>query len=508
MDWAAALDFKQALVNCHNEMIGDWYRDPWGWPELDWTVKKRQDLLVNRLNRPGARRVAKVDVPKENFTIRPAVVLDPIDRLIYQALVGAVSRQLIGELDSCVFGWRLPLINPRPGKYSPNNHQWASYRFHLQQLASIYAAALKTDIVSFFASISVDRVQDAIQERGGSSRITERLVSMLDDWSRIPQRSGLPQRSFASSVLANMLLINVDDVLRHHAVVAPKRLFAPVVPASFARWMDDMLLFGNDAGDLRKAQLDIQSSLRELGLQLNTGKTKLLEGDEVQADVLNAEHSAVDSGLRVDPADVEPLEALIDRIIEDKESASRTSIKFATHRMRSHRQFGKVDSLLNVAHRLPHGSDALARLFRDSGRWRELEDWYLSYCDSSWGSVEWAQAQLATMFPSSERASGALTEYFANSLDRKILSLPMTAIVAQRLASWNDKTARAVISEAINRAENPLQRRVLALAALQAGHSRSLVRGWLNEFEENRVTLEMLEATHFRAPSLKPDFEG
>lgn len=38
------------------------------------------DQLGARARATGTRRVAKIDVPKENFGIRPAVVLDPIDQ--------------------------------------------------------------------------------------------------------------------------------------------------------------------------------------------------------------------------------------------------------------------------------------------------------------------------------------------------------------------------------------------------------------------------------------------
>jgi hypothetical protein len=56
-------------------MRGDWYRDPWGWPELDWVVAARPQLALDRAGSAGVRRSVKLDVPKENFATRPAMVV-------------------------------------------------------------------------------------------------------------------------------------------------------------------------------------------------------------------------------------------------------------------------------------------------------------------------------------------------------------------------------------------------------------------------------------------------
>ena len=123
IDWGSVLDFDAALVTLHYELQGDWYRDPWGWPELDCLVSDGRDLAIARLNGAGTRRVAKIDVPKENFGTRPAMVMDPVDRLIYQALIDRQSVKLIGRLSPFVFGWRLRAPDPAPGQWSHNDLQ-------------------------------------------------------------------------------------------------------------------------------------------------------------------------------------------------------------------------------------------------------------------------------------------------------------------------------------------------------------------------------------------------
>jgi hypothetical protein len=508
LEWDKVVDIDQALVNCHIELIGDWYRDPWGWPELDWVAKKRKDLVVARLKGAGARAVCAIDVPKENYMIRPAVVIDPVDRLAYQALTDRVSKSIIGDMNRHAYGWRLHVKDPKPGAYSTNDAQWKLYRNHLSALVAGYDFALKTDVVSCFASLRLDVVADELYSRAGSSQPVERLLSMLESWGHSPNRSGIPQRSLASAVIGNMIMSRIDDILDYHA----QTMFPAEAGRSFARWMDDMWLFGSDAGDLRRAQIEVQDGLQALGLHMNTGKTKLLEGSEIASHALDVAHSAVDDGflnlLAGKPADTGPLDELIEKMIAEKEEASRTSIKFATKRMRQHNHFAKVDDFVGVAPRMPHAADALARLFRDADRAVGLADWYLEYRSTPWAKVEWASAQFATMFSSSIRPSKDVIDHFAGVLASGGSSLPMTALAAQRLASWDPSTARVVISEAVKKTDNPLQRRVLALAALQADHNRVIVKKWLSDFEENSVTLEMLKDASFRKVKLKADFEG
>src|SRR5689334_9929186 len=98
IDWSEALNFGQATKNVRGDTIGDWYRDPWGWPEIEWVSKEAPSLLIARLNDRGAKRALALDVPKENFVLRPAMLLDPLDRIAYQALVDSLSVQLAGDL--------------------------------------------------------------------------------------------------------------------------------------------------------------------------------------------------------------------------------------------------------------------------------------------------------------------------------------------------------------------------------------------------------------------------
>ena len=184
---------------------------------------------------------------------------------------------------------------------------------HLQRLAGYDSVALTTDVVSFFASIPLDPLSERIGVLG-HNRPAERLTDMLAGWYRMMGR-GLPQRSAASSALAHMYLRPLDDVIGRYGAIPTGG--AERIPEGRAlRWMDDIWLFGRRHSPLREAQVALQSAMRDLGLEMNFGKPRVLDGDALTEAVFELEHSAVDAGLNDDEdQDVAPLDDLIDGVL-------------------------------------------------------------------------------------------------------------------------------------------------------------------------------------------------
>lgn len=507
VDWSKALDLDRAVANLRIEMIGDWHQDPWGWPELGFLSKKDPKQVWDNCQAKGTLEPALVDVPKENWGTRPAVVLDITDRLTYQALVDRLSVDLIGKMSPNAFGWRLPALTPQAGVYSHNNKQWDGYRGHLSLLAGWHSVALKSDLVSCFASMPADQVQEAIQDRCSTSALSTRLCGMVAGFALTPERSGLPQRSTASSVLANMFLAPLDDVLLHHSTAMPVMFTSKVRYHSFARWMDDIWLFGHDAAAARRAQMDLQSAAQSIGMNLNSAKTDVLEGPEVAEQALEVEHSAVDDAIGKRD-DFQPLEELIDRLLSHPEKANRTSVKFAAKRMRENHVHYRVQDLVQAANRMPHAADAWSRLFKEAFTHSSMQDWYLDYASSDWATHEWSVAHYGRMFPSTKPVRKPLREYFAAAIRDANTTLPLLSVACQRLASWDPAEARAACRDAYRKAGSPHARRVLALTALGVGETRTKVRTWLQADKENAPTLAMLETYGFVAPKIQADFAG
>ncbi|PZS34625.1 MAG: hypothetical protein DLM59_04410 [Pseudonocardiales bacterium] len=500
----STLDLGRAASNVTSEFKGDWYKDPWGWPELRWLAADGHEAVFEDCRSSGARRVALLDVPKENWGTRPAVVLDIVDRLMYQSLIDSISLPLIGGLPADVYGWRLAPVAPTRARYQSNKIQWDSYRGRLRELASVNSVALKSDIVSFFASVTTDVLSECIQDRVSPGVIADRLISFLEGSQR-PTRSGLPQRSLASAILANVVLGPLDDVLLGYRLDAFKGTFFESLGPGFTRWMDDIWLFLDDPAKARQAQRDLQHAAHTIGLHLNSAKTDLLEGDRVAEEALLIEHSAIDEAIE-DDGDFGKLEEMIDRILDDPDHIGRTTVKFVVSRLLKHKTNYKTDELLAVAHRMPHVADSLARLFKARMTSGLLQDWFLEYCDSDWSSFPWAIAQYSRMFASGTIPRRATREFFMERLSDANTELPLLAVAVQRLARWDAPQCRSLASDALRRADNPQPRRVLALGALCARATRRSVRLWLGAEPENRTTLKFLESCDFHAPPVRPTY--
>jgi len=503
LQWSEVVDVSQAAKNCSSDILGDWHRDPWGWPELAWVAKEHHQFAHDRLASDGVKAPALLDVPKENFVLRPAVVLDPLDRLCYQAIVDRESMRLLKSLEPWCFGWRLARVDPEAGKYAAQSKEWAEYRGRLVKLASDYPAARQTDIVSYFASIDITVLIEKLRIVLGRSAITERLVGMLVAWDSTAHRHGLPQRVLPSSVLANLYLEPLDDVLRKFASDDAR---SGELGPSALRWVDDIWLFGSDIGRLRRAQVELQQAAELLGLNLSAGKTTIVESDQLVRQARQTEHSAVDEALNRDEPDDEPLDELIDRIIAQPETTNRTTIKFATTRMRDKKRFERARDLMGVAHRMPQAADALSRLVRDAGTWQEQADWFIWYSKSDWPPCHWAVAQFGTMFPSSEKS---MTAGVVETLRRALSptsAIALFALAAHRMASWDLGAARTALRDIAPSASAGWQRRILALAGLQAGLDATWVRALLRDLDENRLTLELLQDRAFRPAKTASDY--
>lgn len=143
-DWKPTWHPNRAVGNLRQEMTADWYRDPWRWPEYEFLLNGNLNWLTDRANATGVKRVIKIDVPKENFGIRPAVVIELLDRVLYQCLVDTVSEKLIGDLAPWAHGWRLKRSKPIAGLYSSGEREWKRYRGHLKFGATFRDCGLKS----------------------------------------------------------------------------------------------------------------------------------------------------------------------------------------------------------------------------------------------------------------------------------------------------------------------------------------------------------------------------
>lgn len=165
----------------------------------------------------------------------------------------------------------------------------------------------------------------------------------------------------------------------------------------------------------------------------------------------------------------------------------------------------EATALLDQAKRMPHAADHLSRLANDLGLWKSYMDWYPKYVKSDWARFDWSRAQLATMFPSRGKVDQSVIDAMAAQMGSKP-DLPLLAVCIQRLMRWEPDTARDLIRDLTSGADHPLERRLLALGSLGLGEPRQRVRDLLSAYDENQVTLRLIESRNFRPIAVSSDF--
>lgn len=391
------------------EFHSDWYRDPWGWPELNHldttSLDLERDLGVGRRNRAGIQlpqgpAFCAISVPKNRLGTRPGVVIDPLSRLIYLSATASVLRSAHSDLPEWVYGWR-----GRDGELSTGNAEWQMYLRSLPTFAQA-PYAMQTDVTSCFASMSLPRVERALRDRIGATGPTSLIMQIVEAHDGLGTRRGLPQRSFGSSILAHVVLQPLDDELQY----ALDR--SGVV--SVRRWMDDISAEG-DEDSLYSLLLRLQDRARQIGLELNASKTHLSPCSErlpylwledlKEIDVPWREHVADEyTGETALLPDLDKLEELESSILADPRRQLRPVVSAVLNSLARHGYFERAMDWMRAAIHIPASADRLAGYLRgavamDAITISSLADWFQDYERSAWGRVPWTTTTMADSFP-------------------------------------------------------------------------------------------------------------
>ena len=204
--------------------------------------------------RPGAYRVFEIREPK----VRTICAAPFRDRVVHQALVQVIEptfeRGFIDDSYSCRIG---------KGTHAALTR--------VERWAHEYPWVLKIDVEKYFPSIDHQVALGLVSRRIQCARTLSLLATIIDSWSskEAPLRwfrgddlfapalrsRGLPIGNLTSQFLSNIVLDPVD-----HLVKDRLRMRA------YARYCDDMVLFGRSVEELAEARSEVCSGLASLRL--------------------------------------------------------------------------------------------------------------------------------------------------------------------------------------------------------------------------------------------------
>lgn len=213
---------------------------------------------------------------KANGTFRVVHQLDPIDTIIYTALVYEIS-QIIEDYrfpatEHIACSYRIA-TSVKGSFFEQDSDGWSNYIQKSEDLARSYSDGyiLLCDITDFYNQIYLHRIQNIISEAGGSSfrdhaKVLEKfLMNLNTNTSR-----GIPVGPAPSIVLAEAIMGDIDKKIA-------------TFTRNFTRWVDDIRIFFPSK---EKAMLVLHELTRYLytshRLVLSDQKTRIITVEEFQ----------------------------------------------------------------------------------------------------------------------------------------------------------------------------------------------------------------------------------
>lgn len=130
---------------------------------------------------------------------------------------------------------------------------------------------LFTDVTGFYENIDLHRVGPDVRGLGVDATLHQLLQTMLNRWA-IPRGKGIPQGYSGSDILAKLYLDPVDRGMRN---------------AGFRhlRYVDDIRVFCKTSLEAKQALLKLSDLIRTRGLNLQTGKTRIVRATEARQEI-------------------------------------------------------------------------------------------------------------------------------------------------------------------------------------------------------------------------------
>ncbi len=205
-----------------------------------------------------------INVPKSSGLIRHGSILEPLDRLLYQALIDYIAPIVEKNIDrNSVFSNVLLKNDPDGKMFEPVNETYQKFKESIKSCCDNPSNkfVIKTDIASYFDTIYQHNIINSLRSIGCISEITNLLEDLLLSF-RERNSHGILQGMFPSDLLGNFYLHGFDFQLALERVKS-------------IRYVDDIYIFADSKVECLKILSDICTRLRKDGLFLNESKTKI-----------------------------------------------------------------------------------------------------------------------------------------------------------------------------------------------------------------------------------------
>ena len=232
----ASLDFAREHITAFYDT--DFYPKPFEYKALWYYWKEvKQYLLATQLAQSFSGPPRALAWPKARGGYRVVHQLEPLDAIVYVALVHAVAPQIaasrMGPEVACSYR-----INVDRSSFFVGGSGFARYREQCEKLSKQYDYVLTTDVSDFYNQIYLHRVCNAIElvstNKDAGAEI-ERFITRLNNKAS----QGIPVGPAPSVVLAEAVMMDVDQHIANEGF-------------DHVRYVDDIRIFSDSKSDLER----------------------------------------------------------------------------------------------------------------------------------------------------------------------------------------------------------------------------------------------------------------
>ena len=231
----------------------------------------------------GCEYLSHVLVPKSSlqYDYRRAALLSPGCTISYLALTllaaEKIEQKRIPVAQHVVFSYRFA---PHGDQLFSDEGGYNKWREEIvrRRTSGRCRVVVKCDLAAFYDRVNLHRLQSTLESIGIERWISTTLNDLLLYWSR-KDSYGLPIGGNASRILAEAVLIDIDDYLCSEGI-------------EFVRYVDDFRLFAPNLVTAQKWLGMLTARLFGQGLLLNASKTHFYAATAVEREEVPAPDSA------------------------------------------------------------------------------------------------------------------------------------------------------------------------------------------------------------------------
>ncbi|HBP6730386.1 TPA: RNA-directed DNA polymerase [Pseudomonas aeruginosa] len=342
---AFKIETEAVLQHLNQDMRDDWFTDVIHHRDLFSNINNLHETLQSLLldgngKYPGGRRTI-YNIPKKGIGVRYSLETDFYDRFIYQSICSFLIPFYDPLLSHRVLGHRYNK-NRTSEKYIFKSRidLWSTFEGVTRTAFPNDQALLVTDLINYYENITTESIRSAFENlldkvsASGQEKLLIRnaiqtLCEQLTRWG-YSESHGLPQNRDASSFIANVVLNSVDHTMVEKGY-------------DYYRYVDDIRIICDNPRAARKALTELINQLRTVGMNINSGKTKILTKHSSEAEINESFPTTDDRSItiesmwrsrsrRVIARSAKYIHQLLRECIEQKETQSR-QFRFAVNRL-------------------------------------------------------------------------------------------------------------------------------------------------------------------------------